>query len=72
MCQNLNGSIKKAGSAKRIHHVALPAFSLLRCFQHILYKYPVPSRRIIHQNVCYGTNQFAVLNDRRPAHADVK
>ena len=38
------------------------------CIQHVFYKNPVPSRRVIHKHVGHRTHQFAVLNNRTAAH----
>ena len=49
-----------------------PATMLSRRFQHILYKYPIPSRRIVYKDMSHRTNQIAVLDDGTAGHADVK
>ena len=48
----------------------LPLSNLLSCrFQHVFDKDPVPSGRIIDQNVGHGAHQLAVLNNWTAAHA---
>ena len=43
----------------------MPLSQLLsRRVQHILNKNPIPSRRIIYEDVSHRTNQFSILNDR--------
>ena len=46
----------------------LPRSFLSRRIQHILNKYPVPSRRIIYQNMGHCAHQLAILNDGAAAH----
>ena len=51
----------------------LPLSNLLSCrFQHVFDKDPVPSGRIIDQNVGHGAHQLAVLNNWTAAHECVK
>ena len=40
--------------------------------QHILDKNTISSLWIIYQNMGYGANEFAVLDDGAAGHADVK
>ena len=47
----------------------MPLSNHLSCrLQHILDKYPIPSRRIIHQHMGDGAHQFAILYDGTAAH----
>ena len=43
-------------------------FILCRRIQHIFYKNPVASGRIIHQHMGHGTDEFPILNNRTAAH----
>ena len=44
------------------------SYLLSRRIQHILYKNPVSSRRVIHQNMSHRVNQLSVLDDGTAAH----
>ena len=48
----------------------LPLFlsAHLSMYQHVFNKDPIPSGRILHQHMCNGSDQFAVLNDWASAH----
>ena len=43
-------------------------YHLIDSLPHILNKYPVPSRRVFHEDVRHRTYQFSVLNNRTSAH----
>jgi len=45
-----------------------PLLILSRCIQHILNKYPVASRRIVHQHMGHSTNKLPILDDGTSAH----
>ena len=44
------------------------SYLLSRCIQHIIYKNPVSSRRIIYVYVGHSANQLPVLYNRAAAH----
>ena len=46
-----------------------PLSNHLPCrIQHILNKYPIPTCRVIHQNMGHRAHQFSVLNNGAAAH----
>jgi len=58
---NIGFQTKKAGANA-------PAHKSRSCIQHIFYKNPIPSRRIVHQNISHSTHQFPILNDGAATH----
>ena len=47
-------------------------FSLCRSREHVFDEDAVPGGGVVHQHVCDGAHQSAVLDDRTAGHADVK
>ena len=50
------------------HQQNAPVILLSRRVQHVINKNPIPSRRVIDQNVCNRADQLPILNDRAAAH----